>query len=646
MAFSVTDKAPGVYIEEVQVPGPIAGVGTSTAAFIGQAKQGPLNAPKRITNWTQFVGAFGSYVTSGPVKVTHAVRAFFENGGANCYFVRVGTAVRASLTLDDRAPAPLPALVVTARKEGSGGNNIQIEIKDSVVAAANAIKAQITFPGTVPGAAPAPKNEATAATAADAQNFIPGDIVLIEQGALKEQAIIASRTGMTITFVSNLVNNYPAGATMRIADFAPGEKKMRVDSLNGIQEGSYVEISDGTNKESGVVEAVNLVNKFITLEKGLTNTFKMGAADPAVNVTPLDFDFIVTDSGGATETFPNLAMDARHSRYFRKRIASNVVEVELVNPPSTTSPTQNRPAVVAPKNLAGGLDDDLSAIGVSHFKAGIDALKVIDDVNVLCLPDRTDKAVQQYLIDHCEAMQERFAVLDPIPSADSAAIEAQRNALSSDRGYAALYYPQVIVANPMGEGTIAVPPSGHVAGLYARVDTERGVHKAPANETLRGVLDVERLLGDDEHGPLNEKGINIIRSQTGRGIRVMGGRTIAPSDRTQWRFVNVRRLLLYIEESLQEGTQFAVFEPNNTELWGKLKRQVTDFLMRVWKDGALFGVKAEEAFGVRIDEELNPPDIRALGQLIIEVVVVPTTPAEFIVFRIISDTTGRSLVAE
>jgi uncharacterized protein len=644
MAFSVTDKAPGVYVEEVQVPGPIAGVGTSTAAFIGQAKQGPINTPKRFTNWSQFVGTFGDFITTGTVKVTHAVKAFFENGGANCYFVRVGTAVRASLKLNDQAAAPVPTIEVTSKAEGISGNTIKIEVKDTAVTPVNVTKAQITFPGIVPNAA-TPK-EATTASALDAQKFNPGDTVLLEQGALKEQAIIASRTGMTVKFGSNLVNNFPAGATMRIADLASGEKKIRIDSLGSIQEGSYVGITAGPLKESAVVESVDPVNKFIIIEKGLTNLFKMSAADPVVTITPLEFDLIVTDSAGVTTAFNNLAMDMRHNRYFKKVVNSKAVDVDLVRPPSTTVPPDNRPAVLAPTTLAGGVDDNLSAIGVSHYKTGIDTLRVIDDVNVLCVPDRTDKGVQQYLIDHCEAMLDRFAVLDPTPDADPEAIQTQRNGLSSDRGYAAIYYPQVVIADPMGEGTLTIPPSGYIAGLYARVDTERGVHKAPANETLRGVVDIERNLADDEHGPLNEKGINVIRSQTGRGIRVMGARTIAPSDRTQWRFINVRRLLLYIEESLQEGTQFAVFEPNNTELWQALKRQVTDFLTRVWKDGALFGLTAEQAFRVRIDEELNPPDIRALGQLIIEVVVVPTTPAEYVVFRIISDTTGRSLVTE
>src|SRR5262249_30844106 len=159
--------------------------------------------------------------------------------------------------------------------------------------------------------------------------------------------------------------------------------------------------------------------------------------------------------------------------------------------------------------------------------------------------------------------------------------------------------------------------SGYIAGVYARTDDERGVHKAPANEPVFGALDLERNLSDNEQGPLNEIGVNVIRRFPGTGIRVWGARTVATS--TQWWYVNVRRLTLFIEESIQEGTVFAVFEPNTEALWKKVKFQVEEFLTRVWRDGALFGSVAERAFRVRVDEDLNPPGLRALGQLVVEV---------------------------
>jgi phage tail sheath protein FI len=322
------------------------------------------------------------------------------------------------------------------------------------------------------------------------------------------------------------------------------------------------------------------------------------------------------------------------------------VEVTLADPPSSNLPPNNLPAVLAASVLTGGLDDDITQIQPTHYSNAIDELKKVDDVNILCIPDRTDQEIQAKMIAHCEKMQDRFAILDPQPNATPdltttpGGIGAQRNLVNSDRGFAALYYPWIFISNPVVAGQIKVPPSGHIAGIYARTDFTRGVHKAPANEPMSGVLALERTLTDDEQGPLNETGINVLRSFPGSGIRVWGARTIAPKDITQWRYVNVRRLLLFIEESIQEGTRFAVFEPNNLALWAKLKRQVTEFLTRVWRDGALFGATPDQAFRVRVDEELNPPSVRALGQLVIEVIVFPVTPAEFIVFRIIQKPGG------
>jgi phage tail sheath protein FI len=179
--------------------------------------------------------------------------------------------------------------------------------------------------------------------------------------------------------------------------------------------------------------------------------------------------------------------------------------------------------------------------------------------------------------------------------------------------------------------------------VYANNDNTVGVFKAPANERIANALAVEVVLTDDEQGPLNDIGINVIRSFPNQGVVVWGARTIAPPDVTAWRFVNVRRLTTYIEKSIQEGTRFAVFEPNNTTLWQQIKRLVTAFLHDRWEEGALFGATPDLAYRVQVDEAINPPSVRALGQLVVQVTIVPTTPAEFIVFQVIQDITGASL---
>ncbi len=638
MAFDIINKAPGVYIDEIQVAGPIAGVGTSTAAFIGPAEQGPIDKATFLTNWTQFQNTFGSYIPAPMVYVTHAVRGFFNNGGTSCYFVRVGTAVRASLTLNDSAtPTARPVLKIAAKKEGVASNAITVEVQNSsIVPTIAAVRAQATL-------AAASNNQATVTDANEVDNFRPGDIVLLEKNATNERATISSISGTNITFQSNLTNTY-SGGSIRIADLIPQQRQIRVASTNEIYPGSYISITQNGTSESGIVQSVERTNSFITLTQQLANTYTMASGDPAVNLQTLEFTLVINTPNSGVENFANLAMDPRHPNYFATIIDSANVDVTLTDPPSPTLPPNNIPAVVAATALANGANDDITQLQPTHYNKAIDALERVDDINILCIPDRSDQEIQAKMIAHCEKMQDRFTILDPQRNATpSNGIVTQRNNLSSKGGYGAIYYPWIEIANPLVSGRIKIPPSGHIAGVYARSDSKRGVFKAPANEQLIGVLDLERKLTDDEQGPLNEGGINVLRSFPGRGIVIWGARTIAPQDQTQWRYVNVRRLLLFIEESIQEGTQFAVFEPNNLALWQKVKRQVSDFLTGVWRDGGLFGATPDQAFRVRVDEELNPPSVRALGKLTFEVIVVPTTPAEFIVFRVIQDSTGASL---
>jgi phage tail sheath protein FI len=635
-AFVAINKAPGVYIDEVQLPGPIAGVGTSTGAFVGPALSGDIAKPVRLANWTEFVEAFGAgadqppYILQPPVYVTHAVRGFFSEGGSDCWFVRVATAQKAELRLQDANGND--TLVVRAKQEGIASNGIQIQVQAASIVAARPLT-RADAPITA-----AANNTATLANAGDGAKFLPGDSLLVEDGANTETAEVASVEGTTINLTRPLQNQFGAGQ-VRIADLAQGDRRFRVDDAGGLEPGSNITLTQGGQPEPALVQSVDGAG-VVTLAAGIANAYTMAAADPPVNVDTQEFTLVV-----GNETFANLSLDPRHSRFIGRAVDSDVADVEPVDPPNNSPPPQNLPQPVnAP--LAGGADDDPAAAlqDTNGFRDAIDALRSIDEVNILSVPDRTDLAVQAHMIAHCTEMQDRFAILDPIPRATSAQIREQRDGLpASDRGFAALYYPHIVVANPVGEGLVTIPPSGHLAGIYARVDNDRGVSKAPANEAFRTALDLERRLADEQQGPLNERGINVIRRFPGRGIRVWGARTI--SDNTNWRYINVRRLLLFIEESLQEGTQFVVFEPNDIALWQQVKRFVTEFLTRVWVDGGLVGATAEEAFRVRVDAELNPPATRALGILVIEVRVAPTTPAEFVVFRIIQQP-GRPLVEE
>ena len=266
--------------------------------------------------------------------------------------------------------------------------------------------------------------------------------------------------------------------------------------------------------------------------------------------------------------------------------------------------------------------------------------QAIDEIALVAVPGAYDADTQLAVIEHCETMGDRFAILDGAPASETDMWIADEIRQVRDSNYAALYFPWIVVfdpaaaaASPPGDTRLTVPPSGHVAGIYARVDTERGVHKAPANERVRGALALEARLGRADQDGLNPAGINVIRELNG-AITVWGARTLGGDANGEWKYVSVRRLFLYLRESIDEGTQWVVFEPNTPALWSKITRNVTAFLTNVWRAGALFGNTPAEAFYVRCDAATNPPELRDLGQVVTEVGVAVARPAEFVIFRL------------
>jgi phage tail sheath protein FI len=253
--------------------------------------------------------------------------------------------------------------------------------------------------------------------------------------------------------------------------------------------------------------------------------------------------------------------------------------------------------------------------------------------------DETVAAVQQALVQHCETLRDRIAVLDPplqpgqADLVDLGEIVAWRQRFDSK--YAALYYPWLLVYDPLrlgGEVVRAIPPSGHVAGIFARTDLREGVHKAPANEVVYWAQAPVLEIGAEEQGILNPAGVNCIRTFPGRGLRVYGARTV--SSDPDWRYVNVRRLLMMVEEAVEDSLQWAAFEPNSYDLRRTIRLAITGFLEALWEAGALAGTKVDEAFFVRCDDTNNPPSEADAGRLIVDVGVAPAIPAEFVVFRI------------
>ena len=273
--------------------------------------------------------------------------------------------------------------------------------------------------------------------------------------------------------------------------------------------------------------------------------------------------------------------------------------------------------------------------------------EAIDEIAIVAVPglaqnDTTGKNTRTLVIAHCQIRtQNRFAIFD------SPAVVETGNALDltlldphnassvlpPNTDYAAFYFPWIQVFDPVSKGPVYTAPSGHIAGIYARVDTQRGVHKAPANEPVIGALDLKYSVSKAQQDGLNPQGVNCIRNLNGN-LTLWGARTLGGDANADLKYINVRRTLLFIRKSIDDGTQWVVFEPNDQGLWQKITRNITAFLTNVWRSGALFGTTPQQAFYVRCDAETNPPALRDLGQVVTEIGVAIVRPAEFVIFRV------------
>jgi Bacteriophage tail sheath protein len=425
------------------------------------------------------------------------------------------------------------------------------------------------------------------------------------------------RVGAPENGASRPVAALPAAADTAVETF-------RAQALEGVDGGVKVEIEEEPNAESE--------------GKPGDTTYKL-----------------VVDAGSAgKEEFEGLTLKkGRQNIATKVNAQSKLIGMEDLSAslpeaqraPATGSYTLSTPAVAVEKVEASDFEGDVAR------RKGMGGLAAVDEITMVCMPDIMTLAdggsdvqmrdLQGKMIAHCEMAGDRMAILDAPPEMlPQDILEWRMNTAGYDSKFATLYYPWLEVMNPLTNQPMLVPPSGHVAGVWCRTDTTRGVHKAPANEVTLGVNGLGFQVTHAEQGGLNKVGINCIRSFPGRGIRIWGARTL--SSDPEWRYINVRRLFNYIAESIMEGTQWSVFEPNDERLWMQLRIAASNFLMRTWREGALFGSTPEQAFFVKCDAETNPPDVIEAGQVICEIGIAPVKPAEFVVFRLSQYSAGAS----
>ena len=640
-------QTPGVYHErdDASTP-PMSLLRTDIAAFIGIARRGPLHHPLAVQSWRQFQAYFGDFTGAG--YLAYAVRAFFENGGQRCWVVRVGSATTAAASLLLHSENFRNVWMIAASSPGVWGNDLEVAVRETH-------RAQTL---TVPQAS-APEFS----TVISINGFGRGTQVRLSQGATRIYKVVSD-----VDVVSNrlLWINPKAEARLPYDSVLSGFDAQRSIAVESIE---YTLSIKELGRLIAVYEGLSLVPEHrrygpaILGIQGVLRSSGQASALPSapepVTITELrsipflDLESIATAAdeiipltGGADglaqlsaydfigEELDPLDSDTERARKSRGlRTLEEIREVAVVAVPDIHIQPRS-PARFSPPPPC--IPDPCLPLGATQPASS--RPPTMGDLPPV-FSDSAIFKVQSALIQHCEKLRDRIALLDPPFSAvrdDKLGIGAVRAWRSRfDSKYAAFYYPWLRVVDPLRSplsGVREIPPSGHVAGQYAHSDFQFGVHKAPANAPLIWAQDVTVLINDAVHGILNPAGINAIRPLPGRGLRIFGARTT--SSDSDWQYVNVRRLMMMIEKAIEAAIQWAVFEPNSTLTRAKLNLTLTSFLRSLWQRGALMGASAENAFFVKCDDENNPQRERDQGRLLATIGVAPSRPFEFIILRI------------
>lgn len=567
--------SPGVYVEEFDSGAqPLEGASTSTAGFIGLAQRGPVQGlPQLVTSFADFQRQFGSYLSENEFGTYRYLAYSVEH-----FFVNGGSRCYVMRVAPSDAKLAVntdaKALGITAKNPGEWGNSIRIVVEPSSKA-----KTQIYEVVDEERASYRVKSHA---------GFNPGDVVAFDDGSGKQHRKVVSAQDNIIVLDAALEGDVTDNNLLPVKVLTTCEITLHV--LYGDEAETFERVSLN-------VSAPNHIEKVLSRSNIVDVTDNSAGADAEGAVTPFE---IVT---GASEEEGKFTIA-----------------------------------------MSGGSNGSASSLSAADFmgedrgpgkRTGIQAFIDNDEVSIMSVPGVTDPNVQLALVAHCENLGSRFAILD-IPREKTKVADVQTHRDIFDSHYAAMYNPWLQVFDPLDKRNFFIPPSGSMAGIYSRSDNSRGVHKAPANEVVRGCVGLDVQYNKGEQDILNPKGVNLIRQFTGQGIRVWGARTA--SSNGLWKYVNVRRLFIFLEESIKRGTNWVVFEPNDERLWARVQRTIEAFLTRVWRDGALAGSSPSEAFYVQIGRNTMTQDDIDNGRLICIIGVAPVKPAEFVIFRITQKT--------
>lgn len=566
--------SPGVYVEEFDSgPTPMQGVGTSTGGFIGVAEKGPsIGAPVFVTGPADFTRKFGGYLHG-----TEFGDYRFLAHAVNHFFANGGS----------------KAFVM------------RVVPPDATIAKAKCLEGK---EGTI-------------------------EISARNEGSWGNS--------VTVSFEAS-----SSSKTQILEDL--GEGKYRLKSVAGFDVGDVVELEGSGKPQFSVV--TNVTGNNVTFSKPFEGEVVDAGLLPKIVVKTCEMN-VVVEEGETVEKYADVSFNVLSPLFIEKVMAkSEIVRLTAKPVEGAVAPIDVVKQVFGGKGsevkvtLSGGANGTAAALTDADFigkdegpgsRTGIQAFLDNTDVNIIAVPGVTSPDVQLSLVSHCEKLASRFAVLDvPMTAKTVPDILQHRDIVDSD--YCAMYHPWIKVFDPLDKKDTFIPPSGSVMGIFARSDSNRGVHKAPANEVLANCTGLYANYNVIEQDLLNPKGVNLIRKFPGAGIRVWGARTA--SSKPLWKYVNVRRLFIYIEESIKANTNWVVFEPNDVALWSRVKRTVEIFLEGIWRTGALVGASPSEAFFVDVGPNTMSKDDIDNGRLICTIGVAPVKPAEFVIFRITQKT--------
>jgi uncharacterized protein len=635
-----TVSYPGVYIEETSSGvRPLQVASTSTAAFVGLAEMGPDEAT-RVTNWTEFQRRYGSFTDDG--YLAQSIFQYFNNGGGQCYVVRVtrSDAATASVTVANRAATPLPGVTFSAKSKGGWGNSLLLQIEDGTLDPGNEFRLTVRRQDD-PAVVPADVRDITPLEVFDnlsidpaAPNHVVG--VLARESALVDALVPAGNTS-----VQRGTHRGGFGPVLPLS--ANTAFQIDVDG-DGLQAVTLPPAAGAATALADVAAAIQTAVRALTRRKASTDPAAFTAftctAETVAAQSRLVLQSGTTAAGSSVRVQAAPAGDATALLRLGTGNGGRSEDGLAVRRPAKADAVQvGDAAVAAPVTAVAPGGDGAAAVTETTFSSAFPRLDTVTDVSLLAVPGEATTAMFDLGTAYCAGrpLRDVFYIGEVAAHDDTAAEAAAfRTKLTTANSYGALYTPWVRALDPSGRSRdpVLLPPSGYVAGLYARIDATRGVWKAPAGTEagLNGTVGLAAEFSDVEHGTLNPAGVNVIRRFAGSGVVAFGARTVSADP--EWRYVPVRRTAIMLRVSIYQGIQWAVFEPNDEPLWSQLRLNIGSFMMTLFRRGAFQGATPAQGFFVKCDGETTTQADVDAGVVNVLVGFAPLKPAEFVVVRI------------